>query len=216
MTIRITRAMFAASAFSAVVLAAVASWSADTVVTPPPSTAAGPASTPASGNVILNGNPEADACQEAAKIGDFNGTGVDECTLALARSQLMSTHDLAATYTDRGAIYMQHRQFVLAKADFDKALSIDPTVGNAYVNRGGALIAMKQYAAAIADIDRGLSLNPDEPEKAYFNRAIADENLGDLKSAYADYQKAYQINPNWAAVKAELSRFSRIQADQAQ
>jgi tetratricopeptide (TPR) repeat protein len=164
-------------------------------------------STAASGDIILGGNPQAMACQEAAKFGDFNGTGIDMCSLALG-APLLSQHDLAATYTDRGAIYMQHKQFALAKADFDSALKIDPTIANAYVDRGGALIALKKYADAIADIDHGLSLGPDQPEKAYYNRAIADEGLKDLKSAYEDYTKASQIKPDWAAPKAELARFN--------
>jgi tetratricopeptide (TPR) repeat protein len=164
-------------------------------------------STAASGDVVLSGNPRAQACQEAAKFGDFNETGIDECTLALA-SPLMSPHDLAATYTDRGAIRMQHRQFAQAKADFDTAIQFDPNIANAYVDRGGVMIALKRYADAIADIDRGLALGPDQPEKAWFNRAIADENLRDLKSAYADYLKASQLKPDWAAAKTELARFN--------
>jgi len=164
-------------------------------------------STPASGEVILSGNPQAQACQEAAKFGDFNNTGIEECTLALG-SPLMSDHDLAATYTDRGAIRMQHKQYALAIADFDAALKRDPNIANAYVDRGGALIALKRYAEAVADIDHGLSLNPDQPEKAYYNRAIADERLKDLKSAYDDYLKASQLKPDWAPPKAELARFN--------
>lgn len=164
-------------------------------------------STPASGDVVVNSNPQAEACQEAAKFGDFNNNGIDECTLAL-RSPLMSDHDLAATYTDRGAIRMQHKQFAMAKTDFAAALKFDPNLANAYVDRGGALIAEKRYADAVADIDHGLTLNPDEPEKAWFNRGIAHEGLKDLKSALTDYQKALELKPEWAAAKAELTRFT--------
>jgi tetratricopeptide (TPR) repeat protein len=173
-------------------------WSADTVSAPPSSTtptiASAPSlSTAASGDVVLSGNPRAQACENASKFGDFSGTGIDECTLALG-SPLMSDHDMAATYVDRGAVYMQHKQYVLAKADFDAALKLDPNIANAYVDRGGTLIAEKHYADAIADIDRGLALGPDQPERAYFNRA--------------DYLKASQLNPNWAPAKAELARFN--------
>jgi tetratricopeptide (TPR) repeat protein len=181
----------------------------------PPPTAAAPTgshvqapnlSTPGSGDLTISGEPHAIACEQAAQSGDVNGAGIGECSLALG-SPLLSQRDLAATYTDRGAIYMQHRQFAQAKADFDAALKVDPTIANIYIDRGGALIGMKQYAEAIVDIDRGLSLGPDQPEKAYFNRAIADEHLKDLKSAYQDYLKASQLNPNWAAPKTELARF---------
>jgi tetratricopeptide (TPR) repeat protein len=183
---------------------------------PPPSTtaptptgdnvAASNLSTAASGDLEIAGDQHAKACQTAAQIGDLHGTGVDECTQALA-SPLLHEHDLAATLTDRGAIRMQHRQFDLAVADFDAALRAEPGVANIYINRGGALIALKRYAEAIADIDRGLALGPDQPEKAWFNRAIADEHLKDLKAAYQDYLKASQLNPTWEAPKGELARF---------
>jgi len=164
-------------------------------------------SAPGSGDLVVSGDPHALACQQAAQFGDAKGGGPDECTQALASPQLHE-HDLAATYTDRGAIYMQHRQYEQAKADFDAALKLEPAIANIYIDRGGTLIALKRYAEAIADIDHGLALGPDQPEKAYFNRAIADEHLKDLKAAYQDYLKASQLNPNWAAPKEELARFN--------
>ena len=162
---------------------------------------------PPGGADLVITNPQALACQDAAKFGDFNGVGVDQCTLALGTSPL-SQQDVAAIYTDRGGVYLQHRQFALAKADLDAALKLVPTTADAYVNRGAALLGMKQYADAIVDIDRGLVLGPDQPEKAYFNRALADRHLKDLKSAYQDFLKASQLNPNWPAPKAELAGLS--------
>jgi len=184
---------------------------ADPVASPqPPAAAPKPAadlSTPGSGAVILT-NPQALACQDAAKVGDFNGAGVQQCTLALGAS-LLSERDIAAILTDRGAVYLQHRKYELAKTDFDAALKLDASTADAYVDRGAALLGQKQYAEAIADIDRGLALGPDQPEKAYFNRAIADEHLNDLKSAYQDYLKASQLNPKWDAPKRELAGLAR-------
>ncbi|HVN00116.1 MAG TPA: tetratricopeptide repeat protein [Caulobacteraceae bacterium] len=182
------------------------------VAAPPPSAAPPGAqgsapnlSTPGSGEITVT-NPQAVACQDAAKRGDFDGAGVDQCTLALASAP---QRDLAAIYTDRGAVYLQHKQYAQAKSDFDVALKLDPGTADAYIDRGAALLGMKQYAAAILDIDHGLSLGPDQPEKAYFNRAIADEHLQDPKAAYEDYLKASQLNPNWQAPKTELARFNR-------
>ncbi len=58
------------------------------------------------------------------------------------------------------------------------------------------------------------SLGPNLPEKAYYNRGIANEQLGDLKAAYADYSKALEINPNWAVAKSEVARFTARTAAQ--
>jgi len=157
-------------------------------------------------SVLMVTNEAALTCQDAARFGDVNGAGVDQCTLALQSSGL-SQRDLAALHTNRGAIRLQHRQWAEAKDDFDAALKADPDVADAYVDRGAALLGLHKYAEAIADIDRGLALGPDLPEKAYFNRAIADEHLDDMKAAYQDYLKASQLAPNWDAPKAELARF---------
>ena len=47
-----------------------------------------------------------------------------------------------------------------------------------------------------------------EPAKAYFNRAMAHEGMDDLKSAYLDYRKAEEIQPEWDAPRKELDRFT--------
>jgi tetratricopeptide (TPR) repeat protein len=160
-------------------------------------------STPGSGTLVIS-NPQALACEDAAKIGDFNGAGADECTAALS-GPLLTQSDRAAIFTDRGSVHLQHKQYAAAKADFDSALLLDADTADAYVDRGAALLGMKDYAAAIADIDRGLALKPDQPEKAYFNRGIADEHLNDLKAAYQDYLKASQLAPAWDAPKRVLA-----------
>lgn len=167
-------------------------------------------STPGSGDVIVR-NPFAVACEDAAKIGDRDGAGAEQCTEALG--SIFSQSDVVALHTDRGAVYLQHRQWALAKADFDAALTLDGSTADAYVDRGAALLGLRRYADAIADIDRGLALKPDQPEKAYFNRAIADEHLEDLKSAYQDYLKASELNPGWAAPKMALTRID-LEAEQ--
>ena len=65
-----------------------------------------------------------------------------------------------------------------------------------------------ESAASRPDINRGLELGVDEPAKAYYNRALAYEGLEDAKSAYYDYQKAVEINPEWSAPREQLTRFS--------
>ena len=77
-----------------------------------------------------------------------------------------------------------------------------------YVNRGGALVGQKRYMEALLEIDKGLALGPEEPEKAYYNRALANEGLDDIKAAYFDYRRAVELAPEWDIPKRELLRFS--------
>ena len=57
-------------------------------------------------------------------------------------------------------------------------------------------------------ITHGLALGSAEPEKAYFNRALGYEALGDEKAAYFDFLKASQLKPDWAEPRQELVRFT--------
>jgi len=156
---------------------------------------------------IYGGPGPADDCYKAAKFGGPSDAGIDSCTRAID-AEVMTDHDLAGTYVNRGVIYMAIASFVSAQHDFEQAMKLDPKMGEAIVNHGGALIAQKKYADGIAEISRGLAFNPSEPEKAYFNRALAYESLDDLKAAYYDYSKAAELKPNWDEPRAELARFT--------
>jgi Tfp pilus assembly protein PilF len=88
-------------------------------------------------------------------------------------------------------------------------------IADAYTNRGAAQMSLKQFEAARADIDKGLALGSGEPQRAYYNRAVADEHLGDDKAAYLDFMRAAMLDPNWAAPRGELARFKVSEASSA-
>ena len=43
---------------------------------------------------------------------------------------------------------------------------------------------------------------------AYYNRAIANERLGDITSAYWDYRKALDLQPEFEVAARQLERFT--------
>lgn len=165
----------------------------------------------AQANVTILGGGMAAACSKSAKAVSLDRPPLAEalhvCTLALTQ-ELLDTHDMAGTYVNRGVIYLSQGKFADAQRDFDAAARIEPGLGEAYVNRGAALIAQGMDAAGIADIDKGLALETEEPEKAYYNRAIAKERLNDIKGAYFDYRKALELKPDWSLPQVELARFT--------
>ena len=69
---------------------------------------------------------------------------------------------------------------------------------------------LKDYRAALADFDKGLQLNANKPEIAYYDRAIANEALGNIRDAYIDYKKAVEIRPDFALATQQLSRFKVV------
>ena len=161
-------------------------------------------------DVTIIGNGLAADCSASARSVAGNGPSraeaVQQCTLAL-QNEALTPHETAATYVNRGVLRLASRDFASARADFDAALRVEPNLAEALTNRGAALIGQGQAAQAISEINRGLQLGAMEPEKAYFNRAIAEERLGDLKSAYYDYRKALDLKPDWPLPKTELARF---------
>jgi tetratricopeptide (TPR) repeat protein len=171
------------------------------------------ASGPARADVSVIGNGLAAECSGDAKAMSRNGQvraeALQICTLALDDEPL-SPHETAATFVNRGVLFLGGRNFDAALRDFDQALHIEPNLAEAHVNRGAALLGKGQDAAAVAEIDRGLELNTTEPEKAYFNRAVAKERQGEVKAAYLDYHKALELKPDWDLPKTELARFRVI------
>ena len=160
-------------------------------------------------DVTVIGNGLAADCSRAAKDAARTAahrSSVEICTLAIENDPL-SVHDLAATFVNRGVLYLAGADYGRARQDFDAATHEEPTLGEAYVNRGAALIGEGRAADGIAEINRGLELNTSEPEKAYFNRALAEERLDQIKAAYYDYMKAQELKPDWAMPRTELARF---------
>jgi len=174
--------------------------------------------------VMIFGGTLAKSCFLAAKnVADglfVPPTAIEECTLAIAGEPLQS-HDLAGTYTNRGILYLGRAAYADARRDFDMAVKMMPDLAEAYINRGATSVALgeaarergsntaaaRSFKQAIEDLDRGLAFFPDQPEKAYFNRAIAHEGLHDLKNAFLDYTTASQLKPDWEEPQKQLVRF---------
>jgi len=80
-------------------------------------------------------------------------------------------------------------------------------MAEAWVNRGAMWVGERQSQSGLDDLNRALELGVKEPEKAYFDRALAYEGLDNEKAAYFDYQKSLELKPNWDLPQHELLRF---------
>jgi|HubBroStandDraft_1064217.scaffolds.fasta_scaffold00269_11 tetratricopeptide (TPR) repeat protein len=162
-------------------------------------------------SVSVLGNHPATICSEQAAGAIRTGTaptgGIDACDDAIKHAAL-TAGELAATYVNRGVLDLTAGNYAAAIADNDSALRIRGDLAEAFANRGAALAAEKRPAQAIGDFDRALAANPAHPAQIHFNRALAREDLGDLKGAYLDYLKAAELDPSWNLPKQELARFT--------
>ncbi len=174
----------------------------------------------ASAAVVVLGGGLAQQCYEAARdlvsasrqtvelTGSRVGTdAVDICALAL-QSEALGNRGRAGTYNNMGVLLFVQGSYQEALNSFDRAIEIDSDIAEIYVNRGASLVALKRWAEGVEALDAGLMLNPLEAEKAYYNRAIAHEELGNIKGAYFDYLKASELSPEWEQPRMQLTRFT--------
>jgi tetratricopeptide (TPR) repeat protein len=170
-------------------------------------TAALAAAVPASAQIIVTQETGwAHDCFVHAKTGRaFDGIGA--CDLAIKREAL-SRKDLAATYDNRGVMLDQLGHIERASADFHKAIEIQPDLGDPYVNLGVMLIKEKKYQDALGQINKGMDLGMGFPHLGYYDRAIAEQMLGQFKEAYYDYKKAVELEPSFAAAEERLKDFT--------
>lgn len=161
----------------------------------------------ASAAVTVIGGGLAEDCSKAALRGLSDRDSIEICNLALT-TEMLDTRDKAGTYINRGVMRMRARAYDSAHSDFNAAIALEPRIGEGWVNRGAVFIAEKRYQEGLADINKGLDLGVEEPEKAYYNRALAFEGLDDAKSAYLDYKQAVTLKPNWLLPQQQLLRFT--------
>ena len=157
--------------------------------------------------VTVIGGGQAEACSKAALAGKSALRDEKVCTDAL-ETELLSARDRAGTYVNRGVLKLRRKEFASAQWDFNRAIETKPELGEAYVNRGAAYVGSKRYAEGLADINKAIEMGVEEPEKAYFNRALAFEGLDNLKAAYFDFRKAQELAPEWEQPGKELARYT--------
>ena len=165
------------------------------------------ASSASAGAVTVIGGGMARECSVAALNGENDRRYEAMCTQALD-TELLNLRDRAGTYVNRGILKLRRHEYASAQFDFNRAIETKPNLGEAYVNRGAAAVGAKRYADGLADLNKAIELGIDEPEKAYYNRALAFEGLDDMKSAYLDYKKALELKPDWDMPQKELVRFT--------
>ncbi len=157
--------------------------------------------------VTVLGGGQAAACFEAAKGGRSDDGAITFCDAALD-TEMLDPSDRGGTYINRGVMKLRRGLYEAAHGDFDAGIALIPKVGEGWINRGAMFVGEHKYRDGLGDLDKGLTLGVKEPEKAYFNRALAYEGLDDEKSAYLDFQQAATLKPDWDAPKTELKRFT--------
>ena len=164
------------------------------------------AASPASATDITIGSSLASACYNSSMASIVPRFGMIECDRAIAE-ELMSDHDLAATHVNRGILKMRTGDLTGADNDFDTALQLHGADAEAMLNKGFLRLRQGQFQAALPYLDRSIEARTIRPALAHYARAVAYEELGDVRAAYADLVRARDADPKWATPQRELARF---------
>lgn len=159
-----------------------------------------------SASTLVMGNGHAADCSHLVIAGKFDNITLDICNLAID-TDFLERGDRSKTLVNRSVVYIRRGKMELAQRDLDNAERLDRGLPEIFINRGAVLIRQKRFEEAVTQISKGLALQPMEPEKGYFNRAVAREALDDLQGAYMDFRRAAELKPDWESPKAEMARF---------
>ncbi|MEQ9447665.1 MAG: tetratricopeptide repeat protein [Rhodospirillaceae bacterium] len=169
---------------------------------------AGTLSATAAAQVFVVGGGLARECFDEAKDGKYiNRIAEETCSRALLE-EAMSRDNRAATYVNRGVIRMREGEYEQALEDYSRAVELVPDLGAAYLNEGAAHIYRKDFDSALQPLNKAIELDSTDIFAAYYNRAIARENTGDVAGAYYDFQKALELKPGWDLAQRQLNRFT--------
>jgi tetratricopeptide (TPR) repeat protein len=168
---------------------------------------------PAAAAELVLGLPIAHDCYEQAERARDPRAGLRFCDEALSNSVLTAA-DRQATLVNRGILRARAHDQMGALEDYEAALAMNADDGEAYLNRSASLIALGRYRDAADDADKAIARNTARLEIAYYNRAVANEALGNIGAAYRDYTEALRIAPRFAAASMQLRRF-RVVSDDA-
>lgn len=168
---------------------------------------------PAYAAVTVIGGGMARDCYEAVELKKVSADiALAVCDLAIEQENLTRANR-AATLVNRGIIHMRAQRNERALRDFEKSLQLMPDLLEAKVNLGGALYGLKRYDDAMAALNEGVKTEAVNARAiGYYNRALTFEKLGNLQSAYEDFQRALETKPDFTQAVDQMSRFTVVKA----
>jgi len=160
----------------------------------------------AQAGILTIGEGFARSCYEASEAQVATPANIEACNRAFTE-QALDFHDEVATHVNRGILYYLSGSLDLANRDYDQALALDPNEPEAWLNKGMAALKLGNSAMAAPMFEKALALKTERPALAYYGRAIVNEDRGNIRQAYADLQRARELEPRWALPQEELQRY---------
>lgn len=111
-------------------------------------------------------------------------------------SDRLAKNPTAEAYHVRGVVFIAHRQYDRALADFTSSLEKSPQNAGVLNNRGQCHYSLENYEAAIRDFDAAVKIEP-KHFVALNNRALAHIALEQYSKARNDIAAALRLHPDY-------------------
>lgn len=143
------------------------------------------------------------------------GWGVGKFSSAPNTTQITAeARSKAREMNNRAIAYRSNRQFALAQAEVEQALSLDSTYSTAWTTLASIDIALRNYEAAVEHSRRAVRLEEGNAV-AWYNLAYSLEELGRFEEAVATYRDAIARDSSfvqaYSALGARLTELGRVE-----
>ena len=152
------------------------------------------------------GQSDGSLCYEQSRDGMSPQEAVATCSRALAG--MMSNDERAYTYVNRSINYNLLGRYDDALDDINAAFDLIPDLPEAYLSRGNTNYLQRNYLDAIEDYSTALDRGVGDAHKAYFNRALAHEELKDYELAYQDFKSSVDEDPTFGPAVERLELYN--------
>ena len=162
---------------------------------------------PAQAQIFVNGDGAPYSCYMSAKNGNPGSvSAIKTCSEALS-DPLIRTNK-AATYVNRGILYMRKGEYEAASADYEQATTLRPDLPEIYINYGAALFYLQKDEQALEMLNKAVALDTDKMAEALYNRALVLDRQEKLREAYLDLKQALELKPGWEPAERAISQYT--------
>src|SRR3984893_14073160 len=137
-------------------------------------------------------NPLNDLLDEAQRNIDANNF---EAAIAPLQKFIAEKPDLAFAHFQLGYAYTALTRSEDARAEYERAIALDPKMSEAYLNLGILLLDRQEYAAAVTPLSKAVELIPAQSRPRSL-LAIAQDRSGDKEGEARSFEGVLHLDPN--------------------
>jgi Flp pilus assembly protein TadD len=137
-------------------------------------------------------NPLNDLLDEAQR--DIDSSNF-ESAIAPLQKFIAEKPDVAFAHFQLGYTYTALKRSDEARAEYERAIALDPKMPEAYLNLGILLLDKQQYAAAVTPLTKAVELLPAQSRPRSL-LAVAQDRSGDQEGAARSFEGVLHLDPN--------------------